>query len=121
MESENRITARWVCPGGAKSAFSEPEISREPRKASAWPWPALLDKILLLPFCPHKADHHIQENELKTGKVINKAEVAKGNVAKDHHSSLQKCGGLGLDEWFVFTVHDLGLSSPPNLNAKVLS
>lgn len=69
MKSENRITARWVCPGGAKLAFSEPEISREPRKASAWPWPALLDKILLLSFCPHKADHHIQENKLKTGKV----------------------------------------------------
>lgn len=49
MKSENRIIARWVSLGGAKSAFSEPERSCEPQKASTQPWPTLVDKILLLP------------------------------------------------------------------------
>lgn len=33
------------------------------------------------------------------------AEAAKGSDSKDNHCSLQKCG-LGLGEWFVFTVHE---------------
>lgn len=66
------------------SAFREPERSHEPRKASTWPWPALVDKILLS-FCPHKADRRIQENKLKTGEMMKKAEAAKVSDTKDNN------------------------------------
>lgn len=71
-------------------------------------------------FRSFKADHHIQENKLKTGEVINMAEAAKGSDAKDNHGFLQKCG-LGLDGLCSQFMKDLGLSSPTSLDAEVLS
>lgn len=68
LESENRITARWVSPRGAKSAFSEPGKAMN-QKGQHMSWLFLVDKVLLLCFCPHKADYLIrQNNTFKIGK-----------------------------------------------------